>query len=361
MNDTVRNIPTLEDITPQWLTNILREAGFENVEVSNLKSKIVGTGQMGKCARLYLDFVGSDGGAPKTLIAKFASDDANSRKIAATMGVYKKEVIFYRDLKPQLNIETPNAYYAEILDNGENFTLILDDLAPAEQGDQLEGCSAELTKKAVMQLPQLHAPSWQKADFISNPIYAETETQMAMEHDMYQRSIAAFADKFSDKLSPEKIATFEAVAKSPTAIHGSRKSACALIHMDYRLDNLMIRSDGQEPELSIVDWQTLTAGNPLRDVAYFIATSHTPEERRKIEKPIVETYYQSLLEHGVTNYSWDDCWLDYRWGALAGFHITVVASVSVAQTERGDEMFTLMADRQSQQAIDLNAVELISQ
>jgi hypothetical protein len=65
-----------------------------------------------------------------------------------------------------------------------------------------------------------------------------------------------------------------------------------------------------------------------------------------------------LTSTGI-DYSWDDCWEDYRRATFAGFSVTVVASMLVQQTERGDEMFTAMAQRHSRHALDLNADQLL--
>ena len=43
-----------------------------------------------------------------------------------------------------------------------------------------------------------------------------------------------------------------------------------LIHVDYRLDNMMF---GGPYPLTVVDWQSLSTGCPLADVSYFLGTS----------------------------------------------------------------------------------------
>ena len=64
-----------------------------------------------------------------------------------------------------------------------------------------------------------------------------------------------------------------------------------------------------------------------------------PSRRVKFEKELVGGYFRSLQESGVDEFSWNDCWELYRQGVFAGFAVTVVASMLVQQTERGDKMF----------------------
>jgi hypothetical protein len=117
----------------------------------------------------------------------------------------------------------------------------------------------------------------------------------------------------------------------------------------------------QESGLSVaaVDWQSITLGAPMNDVAYFIGAGLEPEVRQPVEEDLVRGYYEGLMTAGVSNYSWEDCWLGYRRGAFAGFAVTVVASMLVQRTDRGDTMFTTMARRHARHAIDLNAGEFL--
>jgi hypothetical protein len=52
-------------------------------------------------------------------------------------------------------------------------------------------------------------------------------------------------------------------------------------------------------------------------------------------------------------------WQDYRLGALSGYFMAVFASMSVERTERGDEMFAVMAERPARQAIALQSLDLL--
>ena len=39
-----------------------------------------------------------------------------------------------------------------------------------------------------------------------------------------------------------------------------------------------------------------------------------------MEKDLVKRYHNNLLKFGVKNYSWDDCWYDYKLGALLNLY-----------------------------------------
>ena len=89
-----------EAVTPEWLTERLREAGELDIgRVASVAWQPIGTGQVGDSARFTLKYEGGQG--PATLAGKFPAADATSRGTAAAFGLYSKEVGFYRELAPQ--------------------------------------------------------------------------------------------------------------------------------------------------------------------------------------------------------------------------------------------------------------------
>ncbi|MCX7063746.1 MAG: aminoglycoside phosphotransferase family protein [Proteobacteria bacterium] len=353
-------IPSAESITSQWLTDRLHEAGHETASVRSFTQTQIGTGQIGKCIRFALDLQGNDPTTPRSLVGKFASDDPMSRATGVALKNYIKEVSFYRQLQQRLTIATPRCYFAAIEDEGPNFALLLQDLAPARQGDQLAGCSVEVARAAVLELVGLHAPSWcdeslRGIDWLGEPNQASVEMTQAM----YRHHLPGFLERYASKLNADEIAIIERVAQSSDAPFQTLQSPFSLIHIDYRLDNLLIDQRTQPPKISVVDWQSITLGSPLHDVAYFLGAGLTAENRRSSEEGIVRGYCTALNAAGIDDYPWDRCWNDYRRGVFAGFTVTVIASMLVQQTERGDAMFTTMAQRHARHALDLDATEFL--
>jgi len=76
------------------------------------------------------------------------------------MRFYEREVRFYHQLAGVVGITTPRCLYAEIDAGSGMFALVLDDLAPARQTDQLSGLSPDDASTALGQLARLHAARW---------------------------------------------------------------------------------------------------------------------------------------------------------------------------------------------------------
>lgn len=355
----MNKIPTPYDVTSQWLTEQLNRNGIKGT-VESFKQQRVGTGQIGMCFRYQLSYsADTSSSAPSSLIGKFPSDDEASRATGVQLRNYLKEVSFYQQLKHRLTINTPLCYYAEIIEEGPEFMLLLEDLAPGEQGDQLQGCDASTAESAILQLVGLHGPSW--CDHTLNSLEwlgAPDPESSAMVKGLYQGVLPGFLERFGHALDQQQQDIITAYGNSEFPPH-KLTEPFSLIHIDYRLDNLLINQTDQPTKVTAVDWQSITLGNPMTDVAYFIGAGMLPEDRRIAEDGLVASYHRALKAYGINDYSFEDCWQDYRKATFAGFPVTVVASMLVQQTTRGDEMFTVMADRHSRHALDLGAGEFL--
>ncbi|MCP5044022.1 MAG: phosphotransferase [bacterium] len=139
----------------------------------------------------------------------------------------------------------------------------------------------------------------------------------------------------------------------------ARPECFAPVHGDYRLDNLLFGTSGGGAPVAAVDWQTLSIGHPGRDVAYFLGNAMPKELRREHERELVAAYHETLLGHGVGDYSLEQCFDDYRFGQFQGPLVTVLGAMAVIQTDRGDNMFMAMASRSCEAIRDLDSTALL--
>ena len=135
-----------------WLSEALgfKVDGFEVQHFSE------GAGVIGLVTRVLLD--APDG--PDSIIAKFPSPAAENRQVAATYNMYGREVQFYRDIAPRLELRTPHCYYAVHDPDTQDFILLLEDLADYRIGDQVAGCSLDEARSVVDAIARLHASTW---------------------------------------------------------------------------------------------------------------------------------------------------------------------------------------------------------
>jgi hypothetical protein len=357
--DGMIDIPGIAAITPEWLTACLARAGHREARVARIDVQRIGTGQAAACARLTIHYGDAATDAPHSLVAKFASDDPLSRSSCAAMGIYRREVEFYRDVAPRLAMTLPRCYFLDVDEPGEQFLILMQNLAPAVPGDQLAGCSPEVVRAAILELVGLQAPTWchealgarfmEPADGFFSDMYG-----------LYNQMLPGFVDRYGELVAADELEIIVALGRARNAplFQPVGRPFC-LEHRDYRPDNLMIDTSGPSPRVIAVDWQGMRTGRPLNDVALCLAGSLQPETRRAVEHEILRDYHVALVRAGVCDFTFEQCWAEYRRAAFAGFGLTVVAAMTVVQTPRGDRMFTAMAQRYARHALDVDAREFM--
>jgi aminoglycoside phosphotransferase (APT) family kinase protein len=169
----------------------------------------------------------------------------------------------------------------------------------------------------------------------------------------------AFIDRYRERLSGDDADVLRRFANAAEGWLIGRAECFAPLHGDYRLDNLLFGTAAGGAPVAAVDWQTVSIGLPGRDVAYFMGNAMAPSLRRKYEHSLVLAYHDALIAHGVSDYSFDQCFDDYRFGHFQGPLVTVLGAMAVIQTDRGDEMFMAMCSRSCQAIRDLDCTSLL--
>jgi aminoglycoside phosphotransferase (APT) family kinase protein len=314
-------------VTAAWLSSALGR------DVASVEVSPIGTGQSGCTYRLRL-------GDGSTYVAKTGAEDPEVRQRVAYG--YRAELAFYRDIAPTVDVPVPRIHASAATEDCSQFVLLMDDLAPAVQGDQILGTTADVVVDGAVGLAGLHGPrwcdpAWKDLDVLTMPLATE-ETAQGM-GDLARMATDTFLSTLGPRLSPEDRDTFDAFPAAVPAFLLARPERFALLHGDYRLDNLMLHPDGG---ITVVDWQTLTVGLPGRDLAYWVATSLDPETRRQVEREAVAAYHAALKAPG---YDLATCEEDYRAGQLHTLLIVSLGWAFTTQTERGGDMMTVMAQR----------------
>ena len=97
------------------------------------------------------------------MVLKFPATNEANRAVALAFDIYRREVLFYRDVAALTPAATPEVYFAEI-EGKENFILLLEDMSHYRLGDQIEGCGAADAELCMVELGELHASFWNDVD-----------------------------------------------------------------------------------------------------------------------------------------------------------------------------------------------------
>jgi hypothetical protein len=349
-----------KDFSADWLADAL---GFQASDLAGFDFSPIGTGQMADSFRLELDWradMDRPSDAPKTVVAKCPALDAQSRETGRLLHNYEVEVKWYQEFAAAAEVRTPYCYRAEIAPNMTEFVLLMEDLAPASQGNQIAGAADEDIQKVLLELANLHRFKWQDPSLEKNEWLNYSKGNREFIRAFVPQSYDAWQERYQDRLDPEILKMGRSLADRFDAYLEPRDAPQTITHGDCRLDNVLF-SDAAGRAV-IVDWQTISAGPAMGDVAYCIGTSFSDAHARADKERDLLTFYLQALQSAENNsidYSFEAAWVDYRYSAFSGFLMAVIAAMLVERTDRGDEMFAVMAERSGYQALHLDSLALV--
>jgi hypothetical protein len=262
------------------------------------------------------------------------------------------EVGFYRDLAASIPVNAPRCYWAGHDPATNGYAVVLDDKAPAKQGDQMAGCSIDDAALALDEAAYLHGARWGDTSVGELPWLSGGLGGPGMSG-IIQMLAPCYLDRYDGRIAPEAVEVIERYHES-VAASSPYAGPTTIVHNDFRNDNLLFGGE----RVCVLDWQTVSLGSGMLDVSYFLGGSLLPEDRRKAETDLVRGYHDRLTSQGV-ELSWDDCWREYRRNAFAGLTMAIIASSMVVRTDRGDEMFIAMGERAAFHAMEMETEALL--
>ncbi len=342
------------EVDATFLSAILGE------QIVSVRHQAIGNGLVGDSARFEISYAGADAKGPASLAAKFPAADPTSRATAQAMRLYEKEVGFYDKIAPHVSIRTPKVYANKFDPGTGDFILLMEDLGPAKQGDQLAGCDFAEAIYAVRSLAALHGPSFERADLINLDFLATNDAVREFTVTGYIGACEAFVVKYEGAIAPDFLQIVAETGEKSAALWQDRPDhKHCIIHGDFRLDNILfaVRS-GAEP-MATLDWQTVNAGHPLVDLGYFMGAGIGAALRTEHGDTLIEEYADALVQNGgplLSDIKESD---GYARGALHGVATSVFSAAFVEDNDRARAIFQSMAEGACSLAEEINATRLL--
>lgn len=355
---------SIDDLDATWLTAALRAAGHD-VEVSEVSRATIGegVGMMSGLSRLDISY--RSGTGPASLIAKTPAPVAANLGVAQAFNLYKREVLFYRDLAARTTARTPDIVYADIDDDGVGFLLLMEDLAHLRLGDQVQGCDLDQAIAGVEWMGRHHASFWGRTDdpdLAFLPLVAPSYSSDALTQGFamgWEPMLEAFGD-----VIPERYRALHDlyVAAQPALFAWMATPPLTVAHGDFRMDNLFFDSTPGSDPLLALDWQGALLGRGSQDLAYFLTGSVQRDVRAAHERELVARWHARLCAEGVTGFSAADAWDDYRRAVAFVWTIAVVIAGTLDRTnERAHEWMSVMLQRSVDAMDDLDIPSLLAE
>jgi len=327
-------ITNIEQLTPEWLTNIFKKKGYlSNGKVTKINKRNSQETFTSYVHFLELNFSNdaqTEGASPEIVIKI-----PKSVNMAKLVGI--REVKFYSIVAETMNeMPIPTCYDAVFSEETGGSHIILDDLSKTHIDLKYAPIppSKRYCERAIDCLAEIHAFWWDyhKLKELSkhvNFIYIFKENSFH-EKEIFKwskkqnRTLRRFLKFLGDRISDKRKELFKTVFSlyPQSAYERIKKENITLIHNDAHFWNFFYPKDieNEKNKALLIDWQGWSIGVGGRDLAYMIGFNLFPDYRHLIEKDLIKRYHNDLLKFGVKNYSWDDCWYDYRLGALLNLY-----------------------------------------
>ncbi len=354
---------TLDAFTPEWLTAALGErVGGARVRAVQAEPVGAGAGILCHLARLTLEYDQPVAEAPRTLIAKFPTDVAQTRGMVRLFRFYEREVRCYQEVSERLNVGVPALYYGAYDPEPDDFVILMEDLGERRIGDQLAGCSLEDARIVIDTLATLHSSWWNRPALESlawMPV-SNSETNMAGLA-LYPLAWGPFIERFGHALPAVMVSMGERLGSRfydiLTRFASGPRTVC---HGDSRMDNFFFAVAPSQPPVALVDWQIAIRGVGTYDIGYFLSQSMDPAMRATHERDLLRRYHEQLRAGGVTDYSMEQLMEDYRWTLLFCFAYPVMGGgLGDLANERGHALARAMMERSATAISDWDCVRLL--
>lgn len=307
--------PEAEELSVDWLTMALRNGGvLRRASVTSLSVTDLGRGMTSRVARVELTYNLLEHGAPGSVIVKIPIPHTLVGKLALHFRLYEREALFYRQLAPLVSLPTPRHYFSSDRGKGE-YVLLLEDMLPAQEGDLAGGCRPDVAEDILLRLARMHAAWWdsselKRLDWL--PVRKDLARKVFRGPLSPQESWKAFFKLHKDHLPRSVLRIGDRLKDDLSILDGLSANPRTLVHGDTRINNMHFTGSDLTELRAVGDWQGTAQAKGVCDVACLLVNCLPQEVRKEVEAQLVPAYHRALEANGVSGYSLDECWLDYR-------------------------------------------------
>jgi len=264
-----------------WLSSALeksREWPHRSVQVLSASRIGVEHGMSGRIDRVVVD---TERGGRRSLVVKHE-----------TAGAVERELLFRSECGDLIRGTIPDCYGGVVDGAAARGILLLEDIAPADQGDVLRGCTETRAEAVVRALARLHAASWREAD-AAFPARLPRWGFRPMDTDRWCERLARAGERFPELVTPAVAARFGDLSeKVAVAIDQLGKLPVSWIQVDAHLDNVLWLPDGSAV---LLDWCNSAIGPPVTDLVRFLSEGVAAEST----SALVHAYVAELQTRGI--------------------------------------------------------------
>lgn len=316
-------ISDVSQVTTAWLNKVLkRSRALINGNLTSITVK-KGVGNWSESARIEIKYSSdAEGECPQSLFLKMVVTDLEDEFFG------NSEVTYYtRDYIDVKDAPIIRCYDAQFSQSQQIYHLLLDDISETHTEAFKKPITLEYGLRLATALAALHARWWGEINLRGIDAMPHSDEHIRNFVKIAQPGAERIIDYVPNELKPHWPDLMrDLFQKHPHAMikRKANLDGFTLIHGDVGDANVMVPLDGYDP-LYIIDRQpfdwSLTTWLGVYDLAYAIVLDWDIELRRDLEIQVLKRYHLELKRRGITSYSWDQLYDDYRLCAAMGVYI----------------------------------------
>jgi hypothetical protein len=313
-----------DQVTPEWLTSVLARNGFlRSGKVLRVTHKLTKTLQVSIVSRFEVEYSSNpDPHAPTKLFLKQSKPSPHLN----VPDVRFSEVEFYRSIGHEMT-GPPLINCFDLAADTHGSHILMEDLSETHFQTENPDAPAQLySELGVKCLAEFHAYWWNHPKLGNGIGKVFDQSWLKSFTADLNVSVNRFLDFLGDDLSAVRHDIYKRMLASSDKIWGrlTDRSGLTITHGDAHWWNFLYPRDPHKEQTRIFDWQLWHIDLGARDLAFLVAGGGFAERRPEMEMKLVRLYFDTMLENGVTNYSWRDFWDDYRFSAIRNLNFAVI-------------------------------------
>lgn len=309
MNQASTVVADVAEITPEWLTTVLRASGVTQSRVVGLELE---SGETTFCIKAHIRPIYAGPPGPRRLFLKFSK----LRHPVSTPET-GHEVVFYRKIAPRTPVAALVPCYDAAFDPaGHRLHVLLEDMSDSHFSvppSQLPFAERH-AEMVVDALARIHAAWWDEPPFevAGQPLPNAAELQQRITR--VRTQVGEFMGLLGGRLSRDRQQIYRAVTAALPGLYTRLldKRGFTVVHDDVHVGNVLYPRTPEAGAIRLVDWQTWHVDLAAKDLAHMMAVFWFPDTRLRLERPLLQRYHAQLVSAGVSDYSWERLWQDYR-------------------------------------------------
>ena len=339
------NIPiNKEDISVGWLTERLSNLGYCRIDKLQLEVMTGHNPHLSQLFRVRIEYIVRTADHPDVVVLKIPPENQAIRLREAALGPYDSEAGCYQLLEEFQGFRLPRIYSLTQDIDESTACFVFEDIGPLPKGRKYAQLGLQETHRVLEFIAAYQAIFWLDESLSQHGWIRDSSWSHLFNQNPTESALGWQAIKQDSKIEKTDglISAGEFLGSGLiNLMNVMNDRPNTLTHNDLHQGNILLRQSDSGFEPVIIDWQLTAYAGGTNDLAKILMTAVPFRILSENEKNLVGYYVDCLQSMGISDYSFDECWRDYRRAqvmVLANYAISGVRQLpdGILQISHGD-------------------------